>query len=198
MSGLNRALTTLENVLAAGTLAAAAVIAIVAVLLRQVFGVFLFWSEETIIYLVIYSTFLGAVITLRHQEHVNVDVIAAFLGKRGKQVMAVIAIVVTMIYLGVVGYFAWMLIFEPFSTSTTTPALGVPLWVVELSVPIGFTLMFVRAIELLVRTIRQGAIEEDVLETEAEAIGLDIDSLDQLRGDRTKGSDDDSNGKEKS
>ena len=198
MSGLNRALTTLENVLAAGTLAAAAVIAIVAVLLRQVFGVFLFWSEETIIYLVIYSTFLGAVITLRHQEHVNVDVIAAFLGKRGKQVMAVIAIVVTMIYLGVVGYFAWMLIFEPFSTRTTTPALGVPLWVVELSVPIGFTLMFVRAIELLVRTIRQGAIEEDVLETEAEAIGLDIDSLDQLRGDRTKGSDDDSNGKEKS
>lgn len=198
MPGLNRALTTLENVLAAGTLAAAAAIAIVAVLLRQVFGIFLFWSEETIIYLIIYSTFLGAVITLRHQEHVNVDVIAAFLGKRGKQVMAVIAILVTMIYLGVIGYFAWMLIFEPFSSSTTTPALGVPLWVVELSVPIGFTLMFVRAIELLVRTIRLGAIEEDVLETEAEAIGLDIQNLDRLRGEQPKRSGDDSNGEKQS
>ena len=198
MPGLNRALTTLENVLAAGTLGAAAAIAIVAVLLRQVFGIFLFWSEETIIYLIIYSTFLGAVITLRHQEHVNVDVIAAFLGKRGKQVMAVIAILVTMIYLGVIGYFAWMLIFEPFSSSTTTPALGVPLWVVELSVPIGFTLMFVRAIELLVRTIRLGAIEEDVLETEAEAIGLDIQNLDRLRGEQPKRSGDDSNGEKQS
>ena len=198
MPGLNRALTTLENVLAAGTLAAAALIAILAILLRQIFGIFLFWSEEAIIYLIIYSTFLGAVITLRHQEHVNVDVIAAFLGKRGKQVMAVIAIAVTLVYLGVVGYFAWMLLFEPFSSSTTTPALGVPLWVVELSVPIGFTLMFVRAIELMVRTVRLGAIEEDVLETEAEAIGLDIDSLDRLRGDQPESRDDDSNGGKKS
>lgn len=186
LAGLNRALTVVENVLAAGTLAAAALIAILAIVVRQVFGVFFFWSEEAIIYLVIYSTFLGAVITLRHQEHVNVDVVAAFLGSRGKQVMGVIALAVTLAYLGVVGYFAWMLLFEPFSSSTTTPAIGVPLWVVELSVPVGFTLMFVRAVELLVRTIRRGATKEDALETEAEAIGLDVRSLDRLREERPR------------
>ena len=195
MPGLNRALTTIENVLAAGTLAAAALMAILAVMLRQIFGVFLFWSEEAIIYLVIYSTFLGAVITLRHHEHVNVDVIAAFLGKRGKQVMALIALAVTMIYLAVIGYFAWMLVFEPFSSSTTTPAMHLPLWVVELSVPIGFTLMFLRAIELMVRTIRRGAIEENALETEAEAIGLDIQSLDRLRDERPGRRDDEGKGR---
>lgn len=184
MPALNRALTVLENVLAAGTLAAAALIAILAVVVRQLFGVFLFWSEEAIIYLVIYSTFLGAVVTLRHQEHVNVDVIAAFLGRRGKKVMALVAVAVTLVYLGVVGYFAWLLLLEPFSSSTSTPAIGVPLWVVELSVPVGFTLMFLRAMELAVRTIRYGATEEDVLETEAEAIGLDVKSLDKLRDKR--------------
>jgi TRAP-type C4-dicarboxylate transport system permease small subunit len=96
---------------------------------------------------------------------VNVDVVAVFLGKRGKQVMAVIAIVVTIAYLAAVGWFAWMLLFEPFSTSTSTPAMHLPLWVVELAVPIGFTLMFVRAIELLVRTIRHGATETEVVES---------------------------------
>ena len=193
MSALNRALTIVENVLAAGTLAAAALIAILAVLLRQLFGIFLFWGEEAIIYLVIYSTFLGAVVTLRHQEHVNVDVIAAFLGRRGKQVMALIATAVTLVYLGAVGYFAWMLLFEPFSSSTTTPAIGVPLWVVELSVPVGFTLMFVRAIELLVRTARHGAVEESVLETEAKSIGLDVEAIDRIPDDppgRRDGDDD--------
>jgi C4-dicarboxylate transporter, DctQ subunit len=180
---LNRALTVTENVLAAGTLGAAALIAIVAVVLRNVFNVFLFWSEESIIYLIIFSTFLGAVITLRQQEHVNVDVIATFLGRRGKRVMALVALVVTLLYLGGVGWFAWMLLFEPFSTSTSTPALDLPLWVVESSVALGFTLMFLRAAELLVRVWRHGVEEEDVLEAEAQAIGLEVDDLDRVRGD---------------
>jgi C4-dicarboxylate transporter, DctQ subunit len=180
---LNRALTVTENVLAAGTLGAAALIAIVAVILRNVFNTFLFWSEESIIYLIIFSTFLGAVITLRSQEHVNVDVIATFLGRRGKQVMALLALVITLIYLAGVGYFAWLLLFEPFSTSTSTPALDLPLWVVESSVALGFTLMFLRAIELLVRVWRHGVEEGDAVEVEAQALGMDVDDLDRLRGD---------------
>jgi TRAP-type C4-dicarboxylate transport system permease small subunit len=184
VNALNRGLTVVENVLAAGALAAATIIAIVAVVLRSGFGVFLFWSEEAIIYLIIFSTFFGAVITLRAQEHVNVDVIATFLGRRGKQVMALVALVVTLVYLGAVGFYAWMLLFEPFSSSTSTPALELPLWVVESAVAIGFTLMFLRAIELIVRVWRHGVEEENVLATEAEAIGLDITSLDRLRGDQ--------------
>ena len=70
-------------------------------LLRHLFNEIIFWSEEAIIYLVIFSTFLGAVITLRHNEHVNVDIFAAFLKERGKRVMALIATVVTLVYLGV-------------------------------------------------------------------------------------------------
>lgn len=186
MTRFNRVLTTVENVLAAGTLALAVLIAFAAIALRALTGTFLFWSEEAIIYLVIYSTFLGAVITLREQEHVNVDIIAVFLGRRGKQGMAVLASLVTIAYLGVVGVFAWLLVFEPFSFSTVTPALKLPLWVVELAVPIGFTLMFLRAIEILWRVARYGVREDTVqeaLEVEAAAIGLQVGDLHRLRDD---------------
>jgi C4-dicarboxylate transporter DctQ subunit len=194
MRGFNRALTTVENVLAAGALGAAAAITITAVVLRKVFDIFLFWSEEATIYLIIYSTFLGAVITLREHEHVNVDVIAAFLGRRGKQVMALIAIVVTLVYLAVVGFFAWMLLFEPFSTSTSTPAMRLPLWVVEISVALGFTLMFLRGMEILVRTIRSGAEEPHDLETEAASLGLDIHDLEREK-DKLMGRRDENDGR---
>lgn len=180
MPRLNRILTTVENVLAAGTLAAAVLIAFLAILLREVLGIFVFWSEEAIIYLIIFSTFFGAVVTLRHQEHVNVDIAAIFLGKRGKKILALIAGTLTLVYLAVIGYFAWLLLFEPFSSDTVTPALKLPLWVVESAVPIGLTLMFLRAIELLVRVAR-GGVQEDpqeaALEAEAEAIGLDINDI---------------------
>ncbi|HLU58557.1 MAG TPA: TRAP transporter small permease [Pseudonocardia sp.] len=170
-------LTRVENVLAAATLGAATVIAIVAILVRYLFGIFLWWSEEAIIYLIIYSTFIGAVVTLRHNEHVNVDVFGPFLRARGKRALAVIAAAVTVVYLVCIGALAWLLLFEPFSTSTITPALKLPLWVVELAVPIGLTLMLVRALEILVRNARgveafaEG--ERSLLEVEAEATGLD-------------------------
>ncbi|WP_165372414.1 TRAP transporter small permease [Nocardioides iriomotensis] len=140
--------------LAAGSLAAAAVLAIVAVILRTGFNQILFWSEEAIIYLVICSTFFGAVVTLRHNEHVNVDVIAVFLKERGKRVMAGIATVVTLVYLGAIGWFAWALVLDPRSSATLTPAMDLPLWVVTLPVPIGLTLMFVRTVQVLVRLLR--------------------------------------------
>ncbi len=154
MSTLDSILRKVENVLAAGSLGAAALLAIIAVILRTFFNEIIFWSEEAIIYLVIFSTFLGAVITLRHNEHVNVDVIAAFLGERGKRVMAAVAALVTLVYLGAIGWFGWVLIFEPQTSATLTPALGLPLWVVTLPVPIGLTLMFVRTVQVLVRLAR--------------------------------------------
>jgi TRAP-type C4-dicarboxylate transport system permease small subunit len=182
---VDRVLTRIENVLAASALGLATVIAIVAVLLRYLFGVFLFWSEEAIIYLIIYSTFLGAVITLRHNEHVNVDIFGAFLKKRGRRALAVIAAAITVVYLACIGFFAWLLLFEPFSTSTITPSLKLPLWVVEAAVPIGLTLMLLRALEILVRNARGAdAFAEgsrSLLEVEAEATGLDVRDVERTR-----------------
>jgi C4-dicarboxylate transporter, DctQ subunit len=181
----DRVLTRIENVLAASALGLATLIAIVAVLLRYIFGIFLFWSEEAIIYLIIYSTFLGAVITLRHNEHVNVDIVGPFLKKRGKRVVAVIGAAFTVVYLVCIGFYAWLLLFEPFSTSTSTPSLKLPLWVVEAAVPIGLTLMLLRALEILVRTARgieafpEG--QRSLVEMEADATGLDVRDIDRTR-----------------
>ncbi len=196
MTRFNKILSGVENVLAAGTLGAAVFIAALAIVLRAVTGTFLFWSEEAIIYLIIFSTFLGAVITLRESEHVNVDIIAVFLGRGGKKLMAILASVVTLAYLAGVGFFAWKLIFEPFSFSTITPALKLPLWVVELAVPLGFTLMFFRALEILWRNIKYGVSDnaiEEALETEAAAMGMDVGEIhrvsDEAMGADTKETD---------
>jgi TRAP-type C4-dicarboxylate transport system permease small subunit len=181
----DRVLTRIENVLAASALGLATIIAIVAVLLRYLFGIFLFWSEEAIIYLIIYSTFLGAVITLRHNEHVNVDIFGAFLKARGKRAFAVLAAAITVVYLVCIGFFAWLLLLEPFSTSTITPSLKLPLWVVEAAVPIGLTLMLLRALEILVRNARGvdafAEARRSLLEIEAEASGTDVRDVERTR-----------------
>ncbi|MGO0577579.1 TRAP transporter small permease [Ornithinimicrobium panacihumi] len=179
MKQFDRALSTVENVLAATALGLAALISIINIIIRQ-FGQAWFWTEEAVIYLIIFSTFIGAVITLRHNEHVSVDILGVFFKERGKKWLALLAGVVTLIYLGIMSYLGWMLLFEPFSSTTVTPVLKLPLWVVESAVPIGMTLMFLRAIEMLWRTWKYGSADDDpeaVLAAEAEATGLTLDEI---------------------
>ena len=182
MKQLDRALTGIENVIAAGTLGLAALLSIMNVILRQL-GNSWFWTEEAVIYLIIYSTFFGAVITLRHNEHVSVDILGVFFKEKGKKWLALVAGVVTIVYLVIMGYLGWQLLFEPFSSSTVTPVLKLPLWMVELAVPLGMTLMLIRALEMLVRVYRNGLpSNEDLLAAEAEATGLTIEQIRASRG----------------
>lgn len=179
MKTLDRVLSTTENVLAAGALGLAAAISIINVVLRQ-FGQAWFWTEEAVIYLIIYSTFLGAVITLRHREHVSVDILAVLARGRGKQVVAIIAALITVIYLLVMSWLGWTLLLEPFSSSTVTPVLKLPLWVPEAAVPIGMTLMLLRGLEMLWRAVKGevgGDEIDETLEAEAAASGLSIEQL---------------------
>ena len=197
MKTFDKYLSRVENFLAGGSLIAATVLAVFAVLLRNLTGDVLFWSEEAIIYLIICSTFFGAVVTLRHNEHVAVDIMPTLLKARKKKFFVVLGGLATLIYAGFIAYLSWALISEPFSRTTITPAMKLPLWVVELSLAIGMTLFFIRAAEMLIRAVKTPPeeLDKDVLAEEAAAVGIDVDSLtiDDAtptdRRDRTSGGD---------
>jgi C4-dicarboxylate transporter DctQ subunit len=165
MARLDRILTKIENFVAGASLGAAALLATLAVILRYGFNYVIFWSEEAVIYLIILSTFVGAVITLRHNEHVNIDIVPALLGERGKRVMAIIAAFFVVVYCAVIGGYAWLMITEPAVRMSFTLAMHLPLWVVQLSLPIGLTLMLVRALEILYRTARGRETFEEAEDT---------------------------------
>ncbi len=156
MSRFDQILTWIENGVAGLALSGAAIIAIVQVLLRTFFNHIIFWSEEAVIYLIILATFVGAVITLRHNEHVGVDVLPVFLKERGKKAFAVLSALLVALYCAVFGTLGWVMITEPAALNVVTPALKLPLWVVQISLPIGLTLMFLRALEIVYRILRYG------------------------------------------
>ena len=175
MRTFDAVLSRIENLLAGCSLIAATVLAVFAVILRNVSGDVIFWSEEAIIYLIICSTFFGAVVALRHNEHVAVDILPTLLRGRAKKAVVLLGGLAAVVYAGFIGYLSWVLITEPFSRTTATPALKLPLWVVELSLAVGMTLFFIRAIEMLLRAMRQPPekLDRDVFAEEAAAVGLE-------------------------
>ncbi len=195
MSTFDTVLSRIEDALAAGTLAAAVGLTIISVILRYGFSAGIFWAQEAVIYLIIFSTFIGAVVTLRHNEHVNVDILPVFLGERGKWFFTLLGGTMTVVYCAVFGFYSWVLITEPAAQNTITPALGAPLWVVELALPIGLTLMFLRALEIVYRTARGRQTfpeaEANELMGYAEEAGLEDESRRAADTDRNDGDHDD-------
>ena len=103
----------------------------------------------------------------------------ALLKGKAKKFFVVLGGLATLVYAGFIAYLSWALITEPFSRTTITPALKLPLWVVELSLAVGMTLFFIRAVEMTLRALRTPATEldKDVLAEEAAAVGIDVEDI---------------------
>lgn len=155
MARLDCVLTWIENSIAAFALISAVALSITGVILRYVFDYVIFWSEEASIYLIILSTFVGAVIALRHNEHVSVGLLTLLLGERGKWMLSTLGVLIFVFYCVVFGAVAWMMVAAPVARSFQTPALDLPLWIVQLPIPIGLTLMLIRTLQIFYRTVRR-------------------------------------------
>lgn len=157
----DRILSGVENFIAALALGGVALLVIATVVLRYTIGYSIFWAEEASIYLVIFSTFVGASITLRHDEHVNMDILSFFVGDRGKRRLAILAALLVTVYCVIIGGYGWMLVTGASARNTLTASLDLPLWMVQLSVPLGLTLMFVRSLQLVYRLAWGGGISSE-------------------------------------
>ena len=149
MKRLSHILAKIEDTLVAVSLGGATVIIVLSVIMRYVFHNALSWGEEGAILLLIYTTFIGASVVLREREHVGIDIVTLKMGDRGKLIMALIGMGITAVYCGLLGFLGWIMATSPSALNTVTPALRVPIWMVQVAVPIGLTLMFLRAVEAL-------------------------------------------------
>lgn len=166
----DRIVSAVENLIAALALGGVALLVVATIVLRYTIGYSIFWAEEASIYLVIFSTFVGASITLRNDEHVNMDMLSFFVGARGKRRLSLLAALIVMVYCVIIGGYGWLLVTGASARSTLTASLDLPLWMVQLAVPVGLTLMFIRSLQLAYRLARGQTISD---EAEENAIGED-------------------------
>lgn len=152
-----RAVAALSTV--AGWCSAAMIVGAVAITCQMIFVRFVLngstvWQTEAVIYLAIGATLIGLPYVQRLRGHVNVDLIPLMLGKRGRYVMALgtlslsIAMVAIMLWYG---YEFWHLTFERNWKSDTV--WGVRLWIPYLAMPVGFGLFLLQLIADLVAVV---------------------------------------------
>jgi TRAP-type transport system small permease protein len=146
-------------------LAAMATMVFTNVALRFLTDHSILWVEEVSRYLMIWLTFLGAGLVLRHGGHIGIDTLQEKFPRRAAHLRALIFILL-------LGFFAFMLWigtrYAVLTWSQTTPVLEIPVGFVYLAIPAGFALLIAHLLLMAAPYVRRNEfIVDDEFDPEA-------------------------------
>jgi C4-dicarboxylate transporter DctQ subunit len=152
----NRAASILAGLLTA----VIAVVVCYAVAVRYVFQRPLGWSEEVSVYLMVWAAFLGAAYTLQVNGHIGVDVIC-------KKFSEAVQVRLQLVKYGVALAFMALLTVKGAEACLLSVTMGrvsiselqIPLYWVQLAVPVGAALMGLQLLEKFLRLLATGRLE---------------------------------------
>jgi len=114
----------------------------VAAVVIQVFGRYVFnysigWATETATFSQIWMVLLAAGVAMRRNLHVGVDVLVSKLPRTGRRFLICISgfAALWFLYQAIVGSFSMIEV----GRIQTSPAIGLPMWIPYLSLPIGLS-----------------------------------------------------------
>jgi TRAP-type C4-dicarboxylate transport system permease small subunit len=154
LARVERAARFLEDAVLVLILAAMILLAAGQILLRNLFDVGFFWSDELLRMLVLWIAVAGAVAASRANRHINIAVLDLYLPA---QSAASVRVLIHAFTAAVCGAVAWVSLQFVLTSRAYGDVLlgGVPAWWLQAILPLGFVLMSWRYAVFLVTDIRR-------------------------------------------
>lgn len=135
---------------------------------RYVLNNSLAWTEEIAINLLIAIVFLGAVMCVRVNRHIHVDVIYHYLPARVGRVLAILVDVIRIVFFAYMVWLMWRYAWRVGDERMSN--VDLPRWPLFYGLVVAFALMFVRALQVAYANLKRGY---SVLERPEEFLGGD-------------------------
>ena len=121
---------------------------------RYVFQNSLTWSEELVRYMFVWSAFLGIPFCIKHGLSIKVDQFRnLFPIPLQKALMYIDQIIIFVLFL-VMFIYSCLVVKASYLSGQTSPAMQIPMWIVQLSVCVSSLLSMMRSIQNFVNLIR--------------------------------------------
>lgn len=121
---------------------------------RYAFNSSLTWSEELTRYLFVWSGFLSLPFTIKAGITLKIDQFYNMFPKGARAVLNVINHIIMIVFFIFLLYHSIGVVESAIASGQKSPALGLPMYLVQVSATIGFALAIVRTIQVLFLTIK--------------------------------------------
>lgn len=116
------------------------------VIARYFFAAPTIWTAELSQMALIWGSLIAMPWILAARRHITVTALTAKLGARTKRMADAVAMIVVLIFSLIVTIWGWEIFHDSFVRGRTTGSLlDLPVWIVELAVPVGFGLLTIQA-----------------------------------------------------
>lgn len=129
-------------------------ITIIAVFWRYILNSALPWPEEMTRYFFILATYMGISVVMASDEHLKMEVLATFLGKRVERVLKVLYLIICLGFFGWLSLLSWDMTQKVHRLGQTAVAFPFPLWIVWAGMFLSFVLTTLQAARQLVLAVK--------------------------------------------
>lgn len=131
----------IEDVFCAVSLLLTTIVLFVNVVLRYAFSASTSWAEELIRYLMIWVTFIGGAVCVRRGAHIRMDFLLTMLSERAGRFLTRLVFLVAAVFCAALLVYSCQLVMFTVELEQTSPAMGVPMWIPYMAMPLGSGLM---------------------------------------------------------
>lgn len=153
-SAFDRALTALENALIVGTFAILTLLAFANVVSRYALHASLSWSNELVVGLAVYLIMIGTSSAIRLHAHPAFTILQDVVRPALRKVVVVAIAAAMFTFLAIFLWLGWDMVMSQLERGRSTPALGVPQWLLSLALPVGAVLSMIRVVQMALTALR--------------------------------------------
>lgn len=128
------------------------------VISRFIFNHSIIFAEELNSTFILLVTFAGIGYAARHGRHIRMSAIYDHMPDKVRKILMTVIVAVTAFFMLFLAYYAVQYIYHVYSKGRVMPALGVPVYVIYLWVPVGFFITGVQYALTTVKNIREKEI----------------------------------------
>jgi TRAP-type C4-dicarboxylate transport system permease small subunit len=128
--------------------------AVAQICMRMMFNFGLVWGEGLIKILVLWVCMLGAMVAVRREKHIKIDLVSRYLPRRTNRMTNAMIHLFTAGVCFVVAYYGIKLVQLEYAYQTIAFS-GVPAWICEAIIPFGFLVMAFRFVILSLKQFKK-------------------------------------------
>ncbi|RKW44736.1 MAG: TRAP transporter small permease [Lachnospiraceae bacterium] len=128
---------------------------------RYVFRNSLSWSEELVRYMFVWSTFIGVPYCIKKSTSIKVDQFRNSMPASVQKALSYIDKLIMLILFLIMAAFSCDIVASSFASGQSSAAIGIPSWLIQISVPIGSVLSIIRIIQNAIALSRESKQEKE-------------------------------------
>ncbi len=137
---IDRAFTRVVKGMLATVLLTMVALVFLQVVLRQFFNTGISWADVASRHMVLWIAFLGAMLATRSRQHISIDLLTRLMHRKARNALRFMLDIAACVVCAFLAVAAVKLVIQERAMGTI-PFLGIPLWVIQLIIPLGFTMM---------------------------------------------------------